>query len=96
MIMLYIVIDCSKNIDALIVNVEDFMKTKIYYYNCYISKYIWINYGVGFLIWAINIFYGYNPESERIVYLCHHVLYLMVARLILFIVKIFYQKKGLS
>ncbi|EAR85537.1 C3HC4 type (RING finger) zinc finger protein (macronuclear) [Tetrahymena thermophila SB210] len=96
MIMLQIVLNSTRNIDELVVNVEEFMKTKVYYYNCYISKYIWINYGIGGIYYVFNMVFGYDESAQQIVSLCHFVLYIMVARLILFIAKITLQSKGLS
>ncbi|KAL4488522.1 hypothetical protein ABPG72_013090 [Tetrahymena utriculariae] len=97
MVILQIVLNNTYNTDELVVNIEEFMKTKIYYQNCYISKYIWMNYGIGGVLYLFNIAVGfYEFENSQIVSLCNFVLYLMIARLILFIAKVTLQSKGLT
>lgn len=95
MIMLEKVLKISRNIDDLVVNVERFMQTRIYYYNCYISKYIWISYGIGGFLYVFNFFWS-NSEAEELISLCDRILYLMVFRIGLFIVKLCFDSKGLS
>ncbi|KAL4443186.1 hypothetical protein ABPG74_002253 [Tetrahymena malaccensis] len=96
MIVLQITLNNTRNIDELVVNVEEFMKTKIYYYNCYISKYIWMNYGIGAFYFACNIAIGYYQSASQIVSLCDQIIYILIARLALFIAKIMLQSKGLT
>lgn len=104
MIMLHRVIKTSYNIDDLIENVEKFMSTKVYYYNCFISKYIWINYGVGIVLYGVNIYYGGGGDDEssvkddddELVRICNRVLYLMILRIVVFIVKIQTDSRGLT
>lgn len=95
MIMLSHVMSTSRNIDNLIKNVENFMQTKVYFYNCFISKYIWINYGVGIPIYFINIFYS-DVRAHDLVTTCDRILYLMLIRIVIFIVKIQTNTRGLS
>jgi len=95
MVMLERVIKCSHNIDELIIKVEKFMQTKVYYYNCFISKYIWITYAAGGGLYIFNYFYDNQPAYELIT-LCDRILYLMIARIVIFLLKFQFDSKGLS
>jgi len=94
MIMLEKVVKCSHNIDELIIKVEKFMQTKVYYYNCFISKYIWLTYAAGGILYFFNYLYD-NELADELVTFCDRILYLMIARIVLFFVKLQFDSKRL-
>ena len=95
MIMLEKVVNSARNVDVLILKVEKFMQTKVYYYNCFISKYIWLTYAAGGILYFFNYFYSNELAAELITF-CDRIMYLMIARIVLFFVKLQFDSKSLQ
>lgn len=81
-------------------NIEDFMRTKIYYYNCYLSRFIWITYATGLIVFIVSSWLLPPDEGDEaaanIVGLVKRTMYILLARLLSFLVKYNVDARGVS